>query len=168
MFAAYSPRAASAYQRINVETSMHTMDQHQLVSLLYQGVLSSVAAARGALARGDVATKCSSISKAVRIIEEGLMTALDKDAGGEIALNLEALYDYSLRRLILANSRNDDAMLAEVASLIEPIAQSWSQIRTPAPAAIDAAAQPTPALIPTPPATSVASRAAARFATMGA
>ena len=37
MFSAYSPRAANAYQRINVETSMHTMDQHQLVSLLYEG-----------------------------------------------------------------------------------------------------------------------------------
>ena len=136
MFAARNPRAASAYQRINVETSMHTMDQHQLVSLLYQGVLSSVAAARGALARGDVATKCSSISKAVRIIEEGLMTALDKDAGGEIALNLEALYDYSLRRLLLANAHNDDAMLAEVAHLFEPIAQAWTQIKTPTAAAV--------------------------------
>lgn len=131
MFAAYQPRAASAYQRINVETSMHTIDQHQLVSLLYEGVLSSIAAARGALARGDVLTKCNSVSKAVRIIEEGLMTALDREAGGELAQNLEALYDYSLRRLILANAHNDDAMLAEVAHLFEPIAQGWNQIKPP-------------------------------------
>ena len=131
MFAAYQPRAASAYQRINVETSMHTIDQHQLVSLLYEGVLSSIAAARGALARGDVLTKCNSVSKAVRIIEEGLMTALDREAGGELAQNLEALYDYSLRRLLLANAHNDDAMLAEVAHLFEPIAQGWNQIKPP-------------------------------------
>ena len=136
MFAAYQPRAASAYQRINVETSMHTIDQHQLVSLLYEGVLSSIAAARGALARGDVLTKCNSVSKAVRIIEEGLMTALDREAGGELAQNLEALYDYSLRRLILANAHNDDAMLEEVAHLFEPIAQGWSQIKTPTAAAV--------------------------------
>lgn len=136
MFAAYQPRAASAYQRINVETSMHTIDQHQLVSLLYEGVLSSIAAARGALARGDVLTKCNSVSKAVRIIEEGLMTALDRDAGGELAQNLEALYDYSLRRLLLANAHNDDAMLAEVAHLFEPIAQGWNQIKTPTAAAV--------------------------------
>ena len=136
MFAAYQPRAASAYQRINVETSMHTIDQHQLVSLLYEGVLSSIAAARGALARGDVLTKCNSVSKAVRIIEEGLMTALDREAGGELAQNLEALYDYSLRRLILANAHNDDAMLAEVAHLFEPIAQGWNQIKTPTAAAV--------------------------------
>lgn len=136
MFAAYQPRAASAYQRINVETSMHTIDQHQLVSLLYEGVLSAIATARGALARGDVLTKCNSVSKAVRIIEEGLMTALDREAGGELAQNLEALYDYSLRRLILANAHNDDAMLEEVAHLFEPIAQGWNQIKTPAAAAV--------------------------------
>ena len=136
MFAAYQPRAASAYQRINVETSMHTIDQHQLVSLLYEGVLSSIATARGALARGDVLTKCNSVSKAVRIIEEGLMTALDRDAGGELAQNLEALYDYSLRRLILANAHNDDVMLEEVAHLFEPIAQGWNQIKTPTAAAV--------------------------------
>ena len=136
MFAAYQPRAASAYQRINVETSMHTIDQHQLVSLLYEGVLNAIATARGALARGDVLTKCNSVSKAVRIIEEGLMTALDREAGGELAQNLEALYDYSLRRLILANAHNDDAMLAEVAHLFEPIAQGWNQIKTPTAAAV--------------------------------
>ena len=108
MFSASSPRAASAYQRINVETSMHTIDQHQLVSLLYAGVLNSIATARGAMAS-----------------------------------NLDALYDYALRRLIQANARNDDAMLAEVARLIEPLAQSWNEIKkagvTNAKAANDAA-----------------------------
>ena len=129
MFTVMNPRAAAAYQRINVETSMHTIDQHQLVSLLYEGVLGAIATARGALARGDVSTKCGSISKAVRILEEGLMTALDRQAGGALADNLGALYDYSLRRLILANARNDDAMLHEVARLIEPIAQGWKDMK---------------------------------------
>lgn len=129
MFSAYSPRAANAYQRINVETSMHTMDQHQLVSLLYEGVLSSVAVARGALARGDVPGKCQSITKAIRILEEGLATALDRVDGGEIAENLGALYDYCVRRLIEANARNDDAILQEVMRLIEPVAQGWNEIK---------------------------------------
>ena len=139
MFTSYGPRA-NAYQRINVETSMHTLDQHQLVSLLYEGVLTSLATARGALARGDVATKCNAISKAVRIIEEGLSTALDIEAGGELAQNLSALYDYSLRQLILANARNDDAMLVEVMRLIEPVAQGWNAIKAPGAASISAQA----------------------------
>ena len=129
MFNAFTPRSASAYQRINVETSMHTIEQHQLVSLLLEGLLQAVATARGALARGDVPTKCSSITKAVRILEEGLMTSLDQEAGGDIAANLEAVYDYSVRRLIQANARNDDAMLQEVYRLIEPISQAWKEMK---------------------------------------
>lgn len=129
MFSAYNPRAASAYQRINVETSMHTIDQHQLVSLLFEGVLGAIATARGALARGDVPTKCTSIAKAIRIIEEGLSTALDREDGGALAENLGALYDYCLHRLILANARNDDAMMQEVMRLIEPVAQGWNEIK---------------------------------------
>lgn len=129
MFSAHSPRAANAYQRINVETSMHTMDQHQLVSLLYEGVLGSIATARGAMARGDVLGKVNGISKAIRILEEGLSTALDRVDGGELAENLGALYDYCMHRLILANARNDDAMMLEVMRLIEPVAQGWNEIK---------------------------------------
>ena len=129
MFNAFTPRSASAYQRINVETSMHTIDQHQLVSLLLEGLLQAVATARGALARGDVPTKCINITKAVRILEEGLSTSLDKVDGGELAENLGALYDYCMRRLILANARNDDAMLQEVYRLIEPISQAWKEMK---------------------------------------
>ncbi|EJE48989.1 flagellar biosynthetic protein FliS [Acidovorax sp. CF316] len=129
MFSAHNPRAANAYQRINVETSMHTIDQHQLVSLLYEGALGSIATARGAMARGDIVGKCNAVSKAVRIIEEGLSTALDTVDGGELAQNLGALYDYCVRRLILANARNDDAMMQEVMRLIEPVALGWNEIK---------------------------------------
>lgn len=129
MFATHSPRAASAYQRINVETSMHTMDQHQLVALLYQGALGAIASARGAMARGDVLGKCNAISKAIRIIEEGLNTGLDRVDGGELAQNLGALYDYCVRRLTLANARNDDTILQEVQRLIEPVAQAWMDMK---------------------------------------
>ena len=132
MFNAYNPRAASAYQRINIETSMHTIDQHQLVSLLYEVILGAITAARGALVRGDVPLKCNSIAKALRIIEEGLLTALDREAGGELAENLGALYEYCVQRLIQANIRNDDAILEEVARLLEPLAQSWNEIKKPA------------------------------------
>ena len=129
MFATHSPRAASAYQRINVETSMHTMDQHQLVALLYQGALGAIASARGAMARGDVLGKCSAISKAIRIIEEGLNTGLERVDGGELAQNLGALYDYCVLRLTLANVRNDDAIMQEVQRLIEPVAQAWMDMK---------------------------------------
>ena len=146
MFSAYSPRAANAYQRINVETSMHTIDKHQLVSLLYEGLINAIATARGAMARGDVLGKCNAISKALRILEEGLSTALDRVDGGELAQNLGDLYDYCMHRLILANARNDDALMEEVMRLIEPVATGWNQIKNngagPAVATAPASGQP--------------------------
>lgn len=147
MFSTYSPRAANAYQRINVETSMHTIDQHQLVALLYEGVLNSIATARGALARGDVLGKVTNISKAIRILEEGLNTALDRVDGGEIAQNLGALYDYCIHRLILANARNDDALMQEVMRLIEPVATGWNEIKKSGTSAAEAPTSGQPVLV---------------------
>ena len=129
MFSAHSPRSASAYKRISVETGMHTMDQHQIVSLLFDGLLESLNTARGALAREDVPVKCAAISKCIRILEEGLATGLDTVDGGPLAVNLGALYDYAVRRLSLANARNDDSILQEVQRLVEPLAQSWKSIK---------------------------------------
>lgn len=129
MFRTASPRSADAYRRINVETSMHTIDQYQIVSLLFDGMLQSLAAARGAIARGDVLAKCEAIARALRILEEGLATGLDRVDGGELAENLAALYDYCTRRLILANAQNDDAILQEIQRLIETVSQGWKGMK---------------------------------------
>ena len=129
MFTPVSSRAASAYQRINIETSVDGANPHQLVALLYQALLRAIAAARTALARGDIAAKGAEISKAVRILEEGLKSGLNVEAGGEVALNLRGVYGYCVGRLTQANLKNDDARLAEVVALIEPIAQAWVQIQ---------------------------------------
>lgn len=129
MFTSSSLRSANAYQRISVETGMHTTDKHQIVSLLFDGLLESLNLARGALARKDVPAKCAAISKCIRIVEEGLATGLDKVDGGPLAANLESLYDYAVFRLIAANARNDDAILQEVQRLVEPLAKSWKSIK---------------------------------------
>ena len=130
MFTPVSSRAASAYQRINIETSVDGADPHQLVALLYEALLRAIAAARTALARGDIAAKGAEIGKAVRILEEGLKAGLNVEAGGEVALNLRGVYAYCVGRLTQANLKNDDARLVEVLALIEPIAQAWVQIQT--------------------------------------
>ncbi|MEZ5701725.1 MAG: flagellar export chaperone FliS [Burkholderiaceae bacterium] len=99
----------------------------QLVGLLFDALLQSIAA-RGAMERGETAVKGAAISKAVRLIEEGLKAGLNLEQGGEIALNLRGLYDYSVQRLTHANLRNDAEALQEVTQLMEPLATAWKQI----------------------------------------
>lgn len=134
MFTSVHSRAAAAYRRVAVETSVQGADPHQLVDLLFSALLQAVAAAQSALQRGDIPTKGAAIGKAVRILEEGLKASLDLEQGGDIAANLHALYSYSVLRLTQANLRNDDKALAEVHALIEPVAQSWKLINGQGPA----------------------------------
>lgn len=105
--------------------------------MLFDGLLASINAARGAIERGDINEKVRHIGKAVRILQEGLLSALDHEKGGELAGNLAALYEYCTTRLTLANARNDVGMVDEVAGLVSTVAQGWNEI-TNAPASAGA------------------------------
>jgi len=128
MFNSVSSRSAAAYKRVGLETSVETADPHQLVAMLFEGLIQSVGRARASLARGDLAGKGEQIIKAVRILDEGLKPALNLEQGGDIAINLSDLYAYCVMRLTQANLRNDDVALGDVLKVIEPLAQGWKQI----------------------------------------
>ena len=97
--------------------------------LLFEELLQSLSAARGALARQQIAEKGAAIGKAVRILDEGLRAGLNLKQGGELAGNLDRLYEYCIAQLTRANARNDDALLLEVRTLVEPLALAWQQIK---------------------------------------
>jgi len=119
---------ATAYRDVNASTAVEGATPHKLVSLLYQSVSSEIAAARGAIGRSDIAAKGRAISKAVRLIEEGLLAPLDLAAGGALAANLRDLYQYLVQRLTIANLKSDDAVLAECARLVEVLREGWDGI----------------------------------------
>ncbi|RZL41368.1 MAG: flagellar export chaperone FliS [Variovorax sp.] len=128
MYTPPSLRAASAYKTVGAQSSVDGADAHQLIVLLFDGLLQAVNAARGALSRGDVATKGTQIQRAVRFLEEGLKGGLDDKRGGELAQRLRALYDYCIQRLTQGNARNDVGALAEVVALITPVAEGWKEM----------------------------------------
>ncbi len=128
MFSQMGPRSANAYKTIGVETSVSRASAHDLVDMLFDGLMVAVGSARAALASGDVKSKCVNIVTAVRILEEGLKGALNLEQGGQLAANLQELYGYCVVRLTQANARNDLAALDEVFRLIEPVASGWKQM----------------------------------------
>lgn len=115
------------YQQVGLESAVADASPHELIRLLMQGALDYITKAKGALQRGDIATKAQMVVYAVRIIN-GLSADLDIERGGEIASNLESLYDYMSRRLIEANVKNDPGLLDEVASLLREIKVGWDGI----------------------------------------
>jgi flagellar secretion chaperone FliS len=124
-----SPSAfAGAYRQIGIETGVSTASPHHLVTMLFDGFRDAVAQARAAMQQGRIEAKGKAIVRAVRIVNEGLLSALDVESGGRLADDLLALYSYITRRLTHANLRNDDAALDECVRLIEPLRAAWVAI----------------------------------------
>jgi flagellar secretion chaperone FliS len=115
------------YKEVGTQTQVDSASPHRLIQMLFEGALEKIYLAKGYMSRGEIALKGSHISWAISIID-GLRMSLDKEAGGEIAANLDALYDYMGRRLVEANLKNDTAMLDEVAGLLMDIKSAWDVV----------------------------------------
>lgn len=139
------PKALRQYQQVNTEASVAYASPHRLIQMLMEGAFERIAVAKGCIQRQDIAAKGEQIGKVIDIIG-GLRDGLNLEAGGEIAANLDLLYDFMQRRLVEANLRSDVAVLDEVANLLRPIKEAWDTIgETPnakeeSPAAMDAPA----------------------------
>jgi flagellar protein FliS len=120
--------AASAYASVGVHTAVEAATPHKLILMLYDGLLKQLRLGKAHMQRGELGRKAISLSKAMSILDQGLRLNLDRDAGGQIAIQLHALYEYCERRVLHANLRNDAAALDEVIQLIEPLRTAWQTI----------------------------------------
>ncbi len=115
------------YNQVGVASGVEQASPHRLIQMLMEGAIEKVAKAKGYMERKEIANKGSHISWAISIIE-GLRASLDKNNGGDIADNLDDLYDYMIRRLMRANVENNPDLLDEVISLMRSIKSAWDEI----------------------------------------
>jgi len=126
MFAAYRNPAAT-YNQVRVESGVAAARPIDLVVMVYDGAIEVLGKAIAQLKANDIAAKNQSVSRAIRIIDEGLRAPLDMRAG-EVAANLAGLYDYMTRRLLQGSARNDVAMIEEVRSLLLDLKSAWDEL----------------------------------------
>ena len=115
------------YRTVGAYGNLAEASPYQVVQVMLDAVLSRIAEASGHLERGEVSAKGEKIGKALAIIE-ALMLGLDKERGGELAQNLERLYDYASRTLLKAHQENRSDLLKEVTSLLREIKIGWDGI----------------------------------------
>ncbi|MBT9591257.1 MAG: flagellar export chaperone FliS [Thiobacillus sp.] len=121
---------AHAYANVGLETGVVAASPHQLILMLFEGAELSVRMAIKHMNEGDLARKSAAITKASSIILDGLHAALDLQQGGDIALQLDELYAYMNKRLMLAHINNQVAPLDEVLGLLRELHDAWKQIGT--------------------------------------
>jgi len=134
----YSQRGAAQYRAVRSHGLVADASPSRLVQIMFEHVLSNLAAAQGCMERirgnlplSEVVAKGHAVGKAVRLIGQ-LNGTLDMERGGRVAENLRALYLYMLDRLTVANVTNDAQIVIEVTQLIRKIKSGWDQIVTDA------------------------------------
>ncbi len=123
----YNPQEAlKQYRQLGIESEVSNASPHRLVQLLFEGALSRLAAAQGALERGDIASKGELIGKAIDIVG-GLRASLDMSAG-DISERLDQLYEYINFKLLEASAENDVGKVIEVIQLLKTVKSGWDEI----------------------------------------
>jgi flagellar protein FliS len=120
-------KALEGYGRNAVESEVNYASPYRIIPMLMEGALTKLATAKGCIARNDIAEKSRQITWGMNIIQ-GLRTSLDAEKGGDIAVNLDSLYEYMGRRLLEANVNNDTAIIDEVITLLREIKAGWDAI----------------------------------------
>ncbi|WP_439134328.1 flagellar export chaperone FliS [Pseudomaricurvus sp.] len=119
--------AMQSYGQVQVSAGVEDASPHRLIGMLYEGLLTRIAQAKGALQQKDIATKGKKVSEAINILM-GLREFLDVDSGGEVAQSLDSLYDYIQRTLTQAHMKNDESKFDECRDLLLPITGAWAEI----------------------------------------
>jgi len=119
--------AIDEYRSSGVLGNVDRSDAHGLISLLFKGAIDHLLAAHGNIERKQKQEKAIRISKSIAILD-GLRSSLNLVQGGEIAQNLDDLYDYMQRRLVVANADDNSSIISEVMDLLREIQEAWNSI----------------------------------------
>jgi len=117
-----------AYAQVDLHSQVTGASPHQLISMLFDGAHNAILRANIYFNTGNISKRGEMISKAINIIDNGLRASLDHQRGGDIAQEMEMLYEYMSRTLLECNLRNDPGQLMLVDRLLMNLAETWKEI----------------------------------------
>ena len=119
----YGRNASNIYQQNQILTA----SPKKLVSLLLEGCIKNLKLAKIYIEDKNYSQANLMLIKSQDIIRE-LNSTLDFEGGGDIALNLQSIYDYVLKELIQANIHKNVTIVQTCLGLIEELNDTWNQI----------------------------------------
>lgn len=116
------------YKKVSIESGVDAANPIELIVMLYDGAILACNSAIPYVKKDDYTNRSHFIYKAIRIVQSGLRMSLDREVGGEIAINLDALYIYMTNQLVKANIENIEAPIQEVIRLLTELRSAWAEI----------------------------------------
>ena len=106
-----------AYAKVGLETQVLTASPEELITIMLEATQSCVMKARLYFQNGDIAKRGENISKAISIIDSGLIPGID-DSAGEVAKNMS-------QQLLLASVNQQESHLDVVEKMLDDITGAW-------------------------------------------
>ena len=111
-----------AYKKIQIQTS----DQGKLILMCYDGAISFLRRAQKAHEEYKFRERDEFLTKVQNILWE-LVNSLNYEAG-EIAYNLDSLYNYMIRRIIDSQYHSNIEPIKEVIHHLQELKDAWETI----------------------------------------
>jgi len=108
------------------KTSVETASREQILLMLYQAAIKNCKKAIDAIDNKDIAKKGEYIGKMQDIIVE-LSNSLDFEVGGDVAKELESLYDYLMYSSTQANINIDKQPLEACLNVLNTLYEGWTE-----------------------------------------
>lgn len=106
---------------------INTANPGKLLLMLYQGALKFAKLAVKNIESNEIEASHKNIVKVQNIVLE-LKTTLNKEKGGELAVQLESLYDFIYQQLLQANLKKERKYLEDVIPLLEELYLAYKEI----------------------------------------
>ena len=114
----------NAYMNQYQNNQIQTASPEKILIMLYDGAIRFTRQAMLAMDAGDKAVQGEKISRVMAIVCE-FSNTLDHEIGGEIATELDALYNCMTRELTRANLKGDRKALETVEDLLSGLRETW-------------------------------------------
>jgi len=118
-------KVLNQYKRSNIETA----GKLDLIIMCYERAIQLLAQSKDHLREKEFVKKAHKVKKVLDIISE-LQGCLNMEKGGQIARNLDSLYSYLTKRLLVGDIRKDSAVYDEAIRILSELKEAWQTIKS--------------------------------------
>lgn len=116
-----------AYKKVSIDSQLSAASPHKVIQMLMAGAIERLVQGKAAMEQKNIAVKGERLGKALDIVIS-LRGCLSMNDGGEVAKNLDQLYEYMISQIMLANQQNTPETIDDVVSILREIKSAWDQI----------------------------------------
>ena len=120
-------KGAKAYQQVGAQGRVEDASPHKLIQMMFEAAIEAMNVSKAAIGEGNVLLKVAKINKAFDIVES-LRGCLNMEQGGEVAENLDQLYEHTLFQIMQVNATNNPELCDHVTHILTQLLDTWNQI----------------------------------------